>query len=138
MASVVNFLMLFIYVITTVHNTFAKKKIGEMISPSRNTFLISACKQLRAHFKCCQIKPMLKHYLNICFLSFNNGFKQLCTSIFELQYILSYDLASGSELTPCNKISGDMRFPTMWYVRPAKPQISLHIRAVLSEPLLAA
>ena len=23
----------------------------------------------------------------------------------------------------------DMRFPTMWYVRPAKPQISLHIRA---------
>ena len=25
----------------------------------------------------------------------------------------------------------DMRFPTMWYVRPAKPQISLHIRAYL-------
>ena len=23
-----------------------------------------------------------------------------------------------------------MRFPTMWYVRPAKPQISLRIRAV--------
>ena len=30
------------------------------------------------------------------------------------------------------------RFPTMWYVRPAKPQISLHIWAVLSEPLLVA
>ena len=29
-----------------------------------------------------------------------------------------------------------MRFPTMWYVRPAKPQISLHMRAVWSEPLL--
>ena len=29
-----------------------------------------------------------------------------------------------------------MRFPTMWYVRPAKPQISLRIRAVLSELLL--
>ena len=27
-----------------------------------------------------------------------------------------------------------MRFPTMWYMRPAKPQISLHIRAVRSEP----
>ena len=27
-------------------------------------------------------------------------------------------------------LSRDMRFPTMWYVRPAKPQISLRIRAV--------
>ena len=31
-----------------------------------------------------------------------------------------------------------MRFPTMWYVRPAKPQISLCICAVCSEPLLVA
>ena len=31
-----------------------------------------------------------------------------------------------------------MRFPTMWYVRQAKPQISLRIRAVSSEPLLVA
>ena len=31
-----------------------------------------------------------------------------------------------------------MRFPTMWYVRPAKPKISLRIRAVWSEPLLVA
>ena len=29
-----------------------------------------------------------------------------------------------------------MRFPTMWYVRPAKPQISLLISTVWSEPLL--
>ena len=29
-----------------------------------------------------------------------------------------------------------MRFATMWYVRPAKPQISLHIHEVGSEPLL--
>ena len=29
-----------------------------------------------------------------------------------------------------------MRFPTMWYVRPAKPQISLRICTVWSEPLL--
>ena len=31
-----------------------------------------------------------------------------------------------------------MRFPTMWYVGPAKPQSSLCIRAVWSEPLLVA
>ena len=34
--------------------------------------------------------------------------------------------------------SRDMRFPTMWYVRPAKPQTSLRIRAVWSEPLPVA
>ena len=27
-------------------------------------------------------------------------------------------------------LSHDMRFPTMWYVRPAKAQTSLYIRAV--------
>ena len=37
-----------------------------------------------------------------------------------------------SEMSQC------MRFPTMWYVRPAKAQTSLHIRAVWSEPLLVA
>ena len=31
-------------------------------------------------------------------------------------------------------LSRRMIFPTMWYVRPAKPQISLGIRAVWSEP----
>ena len=31
-----------------------------------------------------------------------------------------------------------MIFPTMWYVGSAKPQISLRIRAVGSEPLLVA
>ena len=35
-------------------------------------------------------------------------------------------------------MSRDMRFPTMWNVRPAKPHISLSIRAVWSEPLLVA
>ena len=35
-------------------------------------------------------------------------------------------------------MSRDRRFPTMWNVRPAKPQISLRIRAVWSEPLLVA
>ena len=31
-----------------------------------------------------------------------------------------------------------MRFPTMWYVGPAKPQISLRICTVWSEPLLVS
>ena len=35
-------------------------------------------------------------------------------------------------------MSSDMRFPTMWYVRPAKAQTSLRIRAVCSEPLQVA
>ena len=35
-------------------------------------------------------------------------------------------------------MSRDRRFLTMWYVWPAKPQISLHIRTVWSEPLLVA
>ena len=36
------------------------------------------------------------------------------------------------------KLSHDMRFPTMWYVWPAKPQTSLRIHAVWSEALLVA
>ena len=35
-------------------------------------------------------------------------------------------------------ISRGMRFPTMWYMRPAMPQISLRIQAVWSEPLQVA
>ena len=37
-----------------------------------------------------------------------------------------------------HKLSRGMRFPTMWYVQPAKPQTSLCICAVWSEPLLVA
>ena len=35
-------------------------------------------------------------------------------------------------------MSRDIRFPTMWYMRPAKTQISLRIHSVWSEPLLVA
>ena len=56
-----------------------------------------------------------------------------------------YFVSSGSKLfafSADNKsshyLSKCMRFPTMWYVRPVKPQISLRIRAVWSEPLLVA
>ena len=37
-----------------------------------------------------------------------------------------------------HQMSRDMRFPTMWYVRPAKSQTSLRIRADWSRPLLLA
>ena len=40
--------------------------------------------------------------------------------------------------TATSQLSQYTRFPTMWYVRPAKPQISLRIRAVWSEHLLIA
>ena len=36
------------------------------------------------------------------------------------------------------QMSRNMKFPTMWYVRPARSQISMRIRAVWSEPLLFA
>ena len=52
------------------------------------------------------------HFLNTC----------RRTTIRLLQYILSRD----------------MKFPTMWYVRPAKAQASLRLCAVWSEPLLVA
>ena len=35
-------------------------------------------------------------------------------------------------------LSHDMRFPTIWYLRPAKAKISLRIRAVWSELLQVA
>ena len=41
-------------------------------------------------------------------------------------------------ITVKQNMSRDMGFQTMWYVRPAKAQISLRIRAVCSEPLQAA
>ena len=44
----------------------------------------------------------------------------------------------GFEYKIINKMSQCMRFPTMWYVRPAKPPISLRIRAVISEPSVVA
>ena len=41
------------------------------------------------------------------------------------------DEAVQGKLLKCQiQLSRDMRFPTMWYVRPAKPQISLHICTV--------
>ena len=55
-------------------------------------------------------------------------------------YILSFctQLCYGCHYTTILNMSRNMRFPTMWYVRPAKPQFSLHICTVWSVPLLVA
>ena len=54
-----------------------------------------------------------------------------------LNKINLFDQASCWSLTEY-EMSRDMRFPTMWYLRPAKPKISLRICAVWSEALLVA
>ena len=51
---------------------------------------------------------------------------------------ISYTYTKMESSPTVYNVSQCMRFPTMWYVRPAKPQISLRIRAVWSEPLLVA
>ena len=51
---------------------------------------------------------------------------------------VSYVTLSNTVVYLNKYLSCDLRFPTMWYVRPAKPQISLRIRAVWSEPFLVA
>ena len=44
--------------------------------------------------------------------------------------IMAYDFDLATGTMSKLHMSRDMRFPTMWYVRPAKPQISLRIGAV--------
>ena len=67
------------------------------------------------------VQLLTEHHLE--FLSLKGG----CTGSSESTLV---------KITHCWKsyvaahMSRDMRFPTMWYVRPAKPQISLRIRAV--------
>ena len=53
-------------------------------------------------------------------------FFTLCTS-------QKFDVINSSVQRSVYNLSHDMRFPTMWYVPPAKPQISLRIRTVCSE-----
>ena len=70
--------------------------------------------------------------------------------LFRLKYLLNWpygEFFKCQQATICkfnnmhrvnNDMSRDIRFPTIWYVRPAKPQISLRIPAVWSEPLIVA
>ena len=52
--------------------------------------------------------------------------------------MISFVLRKALPMSQTKHLSRCMIFPTMWYVRPAKPQISLRIHAVWSEPLLVA
>ena len=49
-----------------------------------------------------------------------------------------FSIIYGDDMDRKYPLSQDVRFPKMWYVRPAKPQISQRIHAVLSEPLSLA
>ena len=58
-----------------------------MINPGCKAFRVMSDKQIRAHFKYCQINTHVQtahesHDLNMGFPSFDNGFKQLCITNF--------------------------------------------------------
>ena len=57
-------------------------------------------------------------------------FLSICKDLYTFARILKYNIKI--------HLSRNMRCPTMWYVRLAKPLISLCIREVWSEPLLVA
>ena len=57
------------------------------------------------------------------------GTKVSLAAAFRLNITKAFLISYWFDMSQC------MRFPTMWYVRPAKPQTSLRVRAVWSEPL---
>ena len=67
-------------------------------------------------------------------LTFHRGFWKFWT----FTHKMSQNLSSIAVVNHALPLSYGMRFPTLWYVRPAKAQTSLYIRTVWSEPLLVA
>ena len=61
--------------------------------------------------------------------AYHNMFKTIVRKVCILNYPVGLSVLN---------LSHGMEFPTMWFVRPAKPQISLRIRTVSSMPLLVA
>ena len=60
-------------------------------------FCVTSDKQIRAYFKCCQIKTNVQtacesHDLNMDFRSFDDGFKQLCVTYSMQKYGFSDEL----------------------------------------------
>ena len=88
-------------------------------------------------FRFCQMKHVETAFYNQPAACEENALYLSDARICQLQFSAGAALTSG-KIWDHNKMSRDMRFPTMWYVRPTKPQISLRIRAVWSEPLLVA
>ena len=81
----------------------------------------------------------LDDILNINNVYFDNMVSQIYPSELQLNKANTSDTETAFldlHLSISNDMSRDMSFRTMWYVRPAKAQISLHIRTVASEPLL--
>ena len=81
-------------------------------------------------------------YLPILYFKESNMYENLYNVTFFLDF-LSLQTVQTQKNFIClfivwQNLSRDMRFPTTWYVRPAKAQTSLRIRAVWSEPLLVA
>ena len=104
-----------------------------MISGPGSDSKLKAC---RNHFLWCVVCDFLLKlpYVYCIFVTFQCGilgqvwylivlFPDLC----RLSY---FDSMINDCHIPKSYMSRDMRFPTMWYVRPAKPQISLRICAV--------
>ena len=66
-------------------------------------------------------------------LNMFTGLTMICVRMTVDIRIETQDISKGSLVfiaINANEMSQCMRFPTMWYVGPAKPQISLHICAV--------
>ena len=64
---------------------YKPKNVDVIISPGCNAFRVLSDKQIRTHFKYCQIKTHVQtlcesHELKIDLCSFDNGFKQLCVT----------------------------------------------------------
>ena len=60
--------------------SFANKNVDIMISPGCKAFSVLSDKQIRAHFKYCQVKTHVQtaresHDLNVDLCSFDNGFE---------------------------------------------------------------
>ena len=89
---------------------------------------------------CCGIWPgsALFYYLPQKGRSAHMGLIVFCCCILEHSIANTMDQDNEAVWPWYTYLSQYMRFPTMWYVRPAKSQIRLRIRAVWSEPLLGA
>ena len=78
------------------------------------------------------------HITDVDFALSTSAFRQLCMN-HTYRWKTSLSLIYSKKCEHATRyISRDVRFPTMWYVRPANAQTSLCIRAIWSEPLLVA
>ena len=73
------------------------------------------------------------HYYVVCVFPSQKKNTVFVASVLQLYLLLLLCIPLQKQCKYINKniiMSHDMRFPSMWYVRPAKPQTSLRIRAV--------